>query len=67
MKLYTAENTDLMEVTALRKEDDALVIVGTIMGAMPVEARLVSIELRNGLKLLNFRLVLFIIRLLFKK
>ena len=67
MKLYTAENTDLMEVTSLRRENDALVVVGTIMGAMPIEARLVPAELRKLFKLLDFRIVLFVVRMLFRK
>jgi hypothetical protein len=67
LKLYTADNTDLMEVTSLRQDQDALVVVGTIMGAMPVEARLLPAELRKAFKLLNFRLLFFIVRMLFKK
>ena len=67
LKLYTADNTDLMEVTGLRRENDALVVVGTIMGAMPVEARLVPAELRKLFKLLDLRLVLFLVRMLFRK
>jgi hypothetical protein len=56
-----------MEVTSLRIDQDALVVVGTIMGAMPIEARLVPGELRKVLQLLNWRLVLFVLRMLFKK
>jgi len=67
VKLYTAENTELMEVTGLRQEGDALVVAGTIMGAMPIEARLVPAELRKLLKLLNLRLVWFVLRMLFSK
>ena len=67
MKLYTAENTDLMEVTGLRREQDALVVVGTIMGAMPIEARLVPAELRKLFKLLDLRLLLFLVRMLFTR
>ena len=67
MKLYTAENTELMEVTGLRQEGDALVVAGTIMGAMPIEARLVPAELRKLFKLLNLRLVWFVLRMLFSK
>jgi hypothetical protein len=56
-----------MEVTGLRQENDALVVVGTIMGAMPIEARLVPAELRKLFKLLDLRLVLFLVRMLFRK
>jgi hypothetical protein len=56
-----------MEVNALNTEGNALIVSGTIMGAMPIEARLPPSELRNALKLLNLRLVFFIIRMLFTK
>jgi hypothetical protein len=56
-----------MEVTDLRQEGDALVVAGTIMGAMPIEARLVPAELRKLFKLLNLRLVWFVLRMFFSK
>jgi hypothetical protein len=67
LKLFSSDNTDLMEVTALRMEQDALVVVGTIMGSMPIEARLVPAELRKVFPLLSWRLVLFVLRMLVRK
>lgn len=67
MKLMTNDNNELMEVTGLKSEGSALIVAGTIMGAMPVEAVLTPEELRKIFKLLSFRVVLSIIGMLFKK
>jgi hypothetical protein len=67
MKLFTSDQSELMEVSQLRTEGDSLVVVGTIMGAMPVEAVLKPAELRAAFKLLSLSLVLFVFRMLFKR
>ena len=67
MKLMTSDQSELMEVSALKTEGNRLVVVGTIMGAMPVEAVLTPSELRKVFKLLSFGLVLFVIKMLFSK
>jgi hypothetical protein len=67
MKLITSDNTELMEVSALKAEGSSLIVAGTIMGAMPVEAILTPAELRKVFKLLNFKLVMFVIGMMFKK
>jgi hypothetical protein len=35
MKLYTPDNAELIEVTAVTPSDDGVQIEGTIMGTMP--------------------------------
>ena len=67
MKLYTNENTELMEVTALRSEGRQLVVVGTIMGAMPIEAVLRPEELRQVFKLLSPGLIWTVVKMFFSK
>lgn len=68
MKLYTTDNTELMNVTEIRTEDGKLVIVGTIMGAMPVQAMLSGTEMRKAFSLFGFRTILATIRIfLFRK
>lgn len=67
VKLYTSDNMELMEVSGLKTEDSNLIVSGTIMGAMPVEAVMTPQELRNALKLLNFRVIWQIVKMLFKK
>lgn len=67
MKLLTSDNSELMEVSSFKAEGDNLVVVGTIMGAMPVEAVLTPAELRKVFKLLSVGIVFFVIKMLFKR
>lgn len=66
MRLYTADHSDLMEVSAIRKEGNNLVVSGTIMGAMPTEAVLTPSELRRGFKLLGFSTIVFLLSMIFR-
>ncbi|WP_428312994.1 hypothetical protein [Hydrocarboniphaga sp.] len=67
MKLVSSDQSELMEVSGLKTQGGDLVVVGTIMGAMPVEAVLTPAELRQAFKLLSLNLVLFVIGMLFRK
>ena len=67
MKLLTSENDELMEVSALKAEGGNLVVAGTIMGAMPIEAVLTPAELRKVFGLLSPRLALTVLGMLFRK
>ena len=67
MKLMTSDGMELMEVDRLRTEGNNLVVVGTIMGAMPTEAVLTPSELRKAFKILSLGLVFFVIGMFFKK
>jgi hypothetical protein len=67
MKLFTSDHAELMHVSALRAEDGNLIVVGTIMGAIPTEAVLTSAELRASLKLLSLNVVLALIKMLFSR
>lgn len=67
MKLLTSDQSELMEVSGLKTEGNNLVIVGTIMGAMPVEAVLSPAEMRKAFKLLSFSILVFLFGMLFKK
>jgi len=58
MKLYTADNSELMYVKGIRADGGRLIISGTIMGAMPVEAVLTGAEMRKAFSLLGFRTML---------
>ena len=62
MKLLTSDQFELMEVTGLKTEGKNLVVVGTIMGAMPTEAILTPEELRKVF--LSFRTIAFVLRML---
>lgn len=67
MKLYSPDGTELMTVSSLERDGNDLVIKGKVFGAMPMTARLKPHEARDGLKLLSFRLVLFLLTFLFRR
>jgi hypothetical protein len=67
MKFVGADGTELIMVTALDRDGNRLVIKGKVFGAMPITARLSPAEARKGLKLLNFRLLLFLLTLLLRR
>lgn len=50
MKLYTTDNSELMEITDIQAEGGNLVVVGTIMGAVPVKAVLKPEDMRAALR-----------------
>lgn len=67
MKLYSADNSELMTVSAIERDGDRLVIKGKVFGAMPMTAKLTPEEARAALRLLSPRLVLFLLTLPFRK
>jgi hypothetical protein len=67
MKLLTFDNAELMDVSALRAEAGNLIVVGTIMGAIPTEAVLTPAALRAGLRLVSVPVVFSAIKMLFSK
>lgn len=67
MKIYDANDQELMTVREIAREDGNLVIRGKIFGAMPMVAKLKPAEARAALKLLDLKTVLFIISLLFRR
>ena len=67
MKIYGQDNSELMQVSALEAEDGKLLIRGKVFGSMPMTAKLTPQEARNALKLLNPRLVFFLLTFLFRK
>jgi len=67
MKIFGQDNSELMQVTSLEREGDKLVMKGKVFGSMPMTAKLTPQEARNALKLLNFRLVVFLATFLFRR
>jgi hypothetical protein len=67
MKLYSADKTELMQVSAIEREGSDLLIKGKVFGTMPMTARLTPSEARQGLKLLRFRTLLFLLSMLFRR
>jgi len=67
IKLYGPDNAELLQITSLEAEDGKLVMKGKVFGSMPLTAKLTGTEARNALKLLNPRLVVFLLTFLFRK
>lgn len=67
MKIYGQDNTEIMQIHSLARDGNRLVLKGKVFGTMPISARLTPQEGRNGLKLLNFKVALFLLTFLFRK
>lgn len=67
MKLYGADNRELMTISEIARDGNTLVVRGRIFGAMPMTAKLRPEEARAALKLLDFRTILFLISLFFRR
>ncbi len=66
MKLYTTDNSDLMEVSKIYPENGNLMVEGTIMGAMPIKAVVKPAEMRRALGLMSFGTMLRAFFMLFR-
>ena len=67
MTLYSTDQTELMQINALERSGNELLIKGKVFGTMPMTARLTPAEARKGMKLLSFRLLLFLLTLLLRQ
>lgn len=67
MKVYDANDQELMQVRAIEREGNVLVIRGKIFGAMPMVAKLKPAEARAALKLLDAKTIFFLLTLLFRR
>ena len=66
MKLYTTDNSELMEVAKIYRDGGNLMVEGTIMGAMPVRAVVKPAEVRAALGLMSFATMFFAFLMLFR-
>jgi hypothetical protein len=67
MKIYGADGKEMMTVSSLEREGSTLVIKGKIFGTLPLSARLPPREARKALGMLNFRMLLFLLTLPFRR
>ncbi|HEY6451992.1 MAG TPA: hypothetical protein VIX87_05280 [Steroidobacteraceae bacterium] len=67
MKIYGADDREMMRITSLAREDGQLVIRGTLFGALPLTAKLRPEDARAALKLLDIRTALFLLTLVFRR
>ena len=64
--LYSTDNSKLMEIEALERSGNDLLIKGKVFGAMPMTARLSPGEARKGLKLISLKLTWFLLTFLLR-
>jgi hypothetical protein len=67
MKFYTPEKTELIDIGAVARHPDGLLIEGRIMGAMPMKAVLRPEELRRGFRFLTPAIMWTLITMLFRR
>jgi hypothetical protein len=67
MKIYGQDQSELMQVSVVERDGNTLLIKGKVFGSMPMTARLTPGEARQALKLLNFKLVIFLATFLFRR
>ena len=66
MKLSNLDQTTLMEVTALSRDEGNLVIKGSILGSMPITCMLTPAEARSLFKLMTPKMIFFLLTFLFR-
>jgi len=67
MKLYSADKSELMQVSTVERRGDDLVVKGKVFGTMPMSATLTPENARAFLKLLTPGLAWFLLTLPFRK
>ena len=63
MKIFGADNKELMVISAIERDGTELVLRGKIFGTLPMSARVTPEEARRGLKLFGWRTALFALTL----
>jgi hypothetical protein len=63
VKIFGADNKEMIAISAIEREGRELVLRGKIFGTMPMTARVRPEEVRRALKLLNWRTALFLLSL----
>ena len=67
MKIYSADKSELMQVSRIERKGNDLVLKGKVYGTMPMSATLTPEQARAALKLLSPGLILFLLTLPFRK
>ncbi|MXP40311.1 hypothetical protein GRI75_01465 [Altererythrobacter soli] len=67
MKIYSADKSELMQVSKVERQGSDLVLKGKVFGTMPMSATLTPENARAFLKLLTPRTALFLLTLPFRK
>ena len=67
MKIFGADGKEMMTVTSIERDGSMLVVKGKLFGTMPLTAKLKPEEARKAFRLLNWRTLLFVLSLPFRK
>jgi hypothetical protein len=67
MRIYGADGKEMMTVSSIERDGSTLVVKGKIFGTMPLTARLAPAEVRKALRMLDFRTLLFVLTLPFRR
>ncbi len=67
MKVYARDGGELMDITAIERDGNRLLLKGKVFGSMPIAAILTPEEARSALKLLNPRLLAFLATFVFRR
>ncbi|OYW47055.1 MAG: hypothetical protein B7Z08_02565 [Sphingomonadales bacterium 32-68-7] len=67
MKIFGADKSELMQVSAIERKGDDLVLKGKVFGTMPMSATLTPENARAFMKLLTPGLAWFLLTLPFRK
>jgi hypothetical protein len=67
MKVYGSDRRELMTVSRIERNGSQLVIKAKVFGTMPMTASLTPADLREGLKLLGLRGILFVLTMPFRR
>jgi hypothetical protein len=66
MKLYGPDRRELMTVSRIERDGNQLVIRAKVFGTMPMTASLTPADVREGLKLLGLKGILFMLTMPFR-
>ena len=67
VRIVDAAKKELMNVSAIERDGNMLVVKGKIFGTMPMTAKLSPEEARNALRMLSPGLVWFLLTFLFRR
>jgi len=67
MKIYGADGSELMAITAIERESSTLIVRGKIFGTMPLTAKLKPSEVRKGIRLMSWRTMWLLFTLPFRR
>jgi hypothetical protein len=67
MTLYSPDKTPLMQISAIERKGNELLIKGKVFGTMPMTAHLRPSEARRGLRMIGLRMAWFLLTLMLRK